>query len=771
MYIEGVKKSFICLALIVSLIVSPLFFSAVLAQPQGLVHGLVVDEDGICLDGVLVQVYAQNGEFIYSTYTSYGSFNVFLEYGTYTLHFTKNGYVKVSKTVSLQSVSMNLGNITLSKALKLYITSYKLIASPGESFTIPFTLSNVGNNLETVSFLCNVPVGWNARILNSGMEVLSVLVSPGQSLSLQLEVSVPADALAGAKYNLTLMAYGNTNSTINFVVFVKKDLATVTGRVLDEEGFSVEGVNVQAIASNGLIICETYSNKDGGFNLTLPRLSQITLTISKKGYVNVSKNVLLQDVTLYLGDVVIRRAVKLSASTLSYTASPGSKVLIPFTISNFGDKTVYLQLSSDAGGWVSKIFSQSGIETYTIMLPPNSNQVFQLEVDVPPYFVGEHNIVLSAKDTIPSTLNYKIIVNPISEGLLSCDFPGKFAFPGETVSFKVTLKNIMAIQQRFIFSYILPAGWRLSVKTSSGESVSEVILDGGRSVDLTVSIGVSSEASFGSYNVTFGVSSPYISDSIVLSVNLQKPFSEVLVAASPPYVDVYAGSNARFKLKATNTGSSDELLNLLIEGLPQGLRGWFEDSSKQEITKVYVPAGESREFYAVISVPKGAKLGSQNFVVNVSNSDLGRRVNLTLNILGFYDITIANQNFYTSLNVGGKSMYSLVVRNAGSQDVTNLKVISGSVPDGFTVTVEPSFFYSLSVDKEATFTITVQTQSDVNAGNYYIDFTVFSDQTQAKQFTLRVEVLQETSWLIYASVLLLLAIASLFFIYRKFGRR
>jgi uncharacterized membrane protein len=75
------------------------------------------------------------------------------------------------------------------------------------------------------------------------------------------------------------------------------------------------------------------------------------------------------------------------------------------------------------------------------------------------------------------------------------------------------------------------------------------------------------------------------------------------------------------------------------------------------------------------------------------------------------------------------------------------------------------------VDGETTFTISIQTQSDVNAGNYYIDFTVVSDQTQAKQFTLRVEVLQEMSWLIYASVLLILAIVGLFFIYRKFGRR
>ncbi|MEM0385096.1 MAG: NEW3 domain-containing protein [Nitrososphaeria archaeon] len=771
MYIGWVKKSFICLALIVSLIVSQPFSFAVFAQQQGSVHGLVVDENGVFLDGVLVQVYSQNGAFVCSTYTSYGSFNIFLEYGTYTFYFTKIGYAKVLKTVFVQSIDMDLGNITLSKALKLSTTLYVLSASPGDAFTIPFTLSNLGEGFQTVSFFFSVPDGWHARVLDSGREVLSVLVSSGQSLQFQLEISVPIDALADTRYNVTLIASGNVNSSLNFVVFVKSSTVTIFGKIVDEDGFAVGDAKVQALSSNGLLLCETYSDKDGDFNILLPKPYQITLSVYKDGYVQFSRNIVTQESLLNLGNIVLQKIIKLSTSVTSFIVSSGSKLLIPFTVSNFGDKVAFLRLSSNSGGWSTRILSQSGIETSAVMLLPNSNLALQLEVQVPSFFVGEKDIVLTVEGTIASTLKYKIIVNPVSERLLSCDFPGKPSTPGDIVNFKVSLKNVLDCPQRFIFSYILPAGWNISVKTSSGESVSEVMLDGGRSVDLTVSIKVSPETPFGIYNITFTASSNSVSDSIILSVILQKPFSEVLVVASPPYVDVYAGSNARFKLKATNAGSSDELLNLSIEGLPQGLKGWFEDSSKQEITRVYVPAGEFREFYAVISVPKGAKLGSQNFVVNVSNSDLGRKVNLTLNILGFYDITIANQNFYTSLNVGGKSMYSLVVRNAGSQDVTNLKVISGSVPDGFTVTVEPSFFYSLSVDKEVTFTITVQTQSDVNAGNYYIDFTVFSDQTQAKQFTLRVEVLQETSWLIYASVLLLLAIVSLFFIYRKFGRR
>ncbi|MEM3872169.1 MAG: NEW3 domain-containing protein [Nitrososphaeria archaeon] len=772
-YSLEISKKFLAYALICSLlIVFPIVFVNVFAQLQGSVHGIVVDENGVVLDGVQVQAYAQNGAFTGSTYTKDGYFNMFLEYGTYTLYFVKDGYARVSKSIFLQSIDLDLGNITLSKAIKLSTTSFELAASPGEVLTIPFTLSNVGGNVETVSFYCNMPENWVTRILDSGREVLSAIVSPSQTLSFLLEITVPTNVPVNARYNLSLIASGTVNSTLNFIVFVKSQpTSNLIGRVIDEDGVGLDNVYVQASSSDGSIVAAVYTFKDGYFNLTLPKSSSITLTFTKEGYVKITRNIILQYANVYLGDIILQKTIGLSTPIASIVGNPGSIILLPFTISNFGDRVELLQFSVDAGGWQTRILTQSKVEVSSIILSPNSNVGLQLEVTVPDSFVGERLVKLTVKGKLESRLAYNIIIKPAEEGLFSCDLPGKSVSPGGSVNFKVSLKNIMDIAQRFSLSFSLPSGWSGSLKTSSGEGVSEVLLEGGKAVDLTVSVTTSSEASPGTYNVTVKACSSSLSDSITLSVYVLKPVTEIRFEASPPYVDVYAGSNARFKLSVANLGSSNELLNLSIEGLAQGLTGRFEDVSKQEITKVYVGAGESKEFYAVVSVPKGSKLASQSFLVRLSNSEVNSTLPLTLNVLGLYDVTITNQNFYTSLNVGGSGTFSLTVGNTGSQNLTNLKVLPGSVPDGFTVTVDPSFVYSLPVDKETTFTINIQTQSNVNAGNYYIDFTVVSDQTQAKQFTLRVEVLQETSWLIYASVLLLLAIVSLFFIYRKFGRR
>jgi len=744
----------------------------VFAQPQGSVHGIVVDENGSLLDDVQVQVYTQNGAFAGLTYTSNGYFNIFLEYGSYTLYFVKSGYAKVSKNIILQSIDLDLGNITLSKAIRLSTTYFGLSTFPGETLTIPFTLSNVGGNVETISFYYSMPQDWVARVLDSGREVLNVIVSPSQTLSLILEITIPTTTAYNVGYNLSLTASGTVNSTLNFTVWVKSQPTSyVIGRVVDEDGSPLDGVYVKASSSEGSTVAEAYTLKDGSFNITLPKSSSITLTFSRDGYMKVTRNIVPQYSSISLGDIILQKTVKVSTSIASIVGYPGSKILLPFTISNFGDRVEFLELSVDAGGWQNRILTQSNVETSSIMVSPNSNLNLQLEVAVPDSFLGERTVKLTVSGTIESTLSYNIIVKPLEGSFLSCDLPGKPVSPGNSVNFKLSLKNIMDIPQRFTFSFTLPNGWRLSLKTSSGEEVSEVLLDGGKSVDLTVSITTSPETLAGAYNITVKAYSLSVSDSITLSVYVQNPLTDIRFEASPPYVDVYAGSNARFKLKVTNFGSSKELLNLSLEGLAQNLRGWFEDSSKQEITKVYVGAGEAKEFYAIVSVPKGVKVGPQNFSVQISSPDVSKSLSLTLNVLGLYDVTVANQNFYTSLNVGGKGAYSLTIQNTGSQDITNLKVLTGNVPDGFTVTVDPLLVYSLPVNGESTFTISIQTQSDVNAGNYYIDFTVVSDQTQAKQFTLRVEVLQEMSWLIYASVLLLLAVVGLFFIYRKFGRR
>jgi uncharacterized membrane protein len=93
------------------------------------------------------------------------------------------------------------------------------------------------------------------------------------------------------------------------------------------------------------------------------------------------------------------------------------------------------------------------------------------------------------------------------------------------------------------------------------------------------------------------------------------------------------------------------------------------------------------------------------------------------------------------------------------------------IPEGFTVSIDPSEISSLEPNAETKFSIIIQTTANVNAGSYYLEFKVQSDQTETSNFSLRVDVTQQTSYLTLGIAVVIGAVIALIIIFRRFGRR
>jgi len=750
--------------------------SVTLADQYSYVYGKVVNEYGSSLSNVQVQFYTLNGALAASTNTSSdGSFSLWLTYGTYSLQFTKTGYAKTMQSVLVQWLDTDLGVITLNKALKLSSSSLGLAAEPSSVLNIQFSVGNLGTIPETVSFLVDAPADWSSKVLDGSKEVVGVYLSTGQSMSLQLELTVSPNAQAYVGYNVSLTAFGSSNSTLTFNIYVKpKATVLVTGRVLDENGARLENVSVCTYSSDGLPLEVTYTDFNGDFKVMLPASTAVTLNLMKEGYVKSSKNLQLKNANISVGDITLSKTIKLYSSTLNVTSNPGNKILMPFTISNLGDEAEPVSFKVEgAEDWGAKILlPQSNMEVSKVYLSPGSSLSLQLDLTIPPSFTGERRVSITASYRETSSLEFYVQVKQTDTNIVLCSFPGKSASAGDTVRFQVKLNNPTNILQRFTVSVNhVPQGWITSVKNAAGESVVDTVLDGNSYAELTVQVIIPSDTEAGNYTLMFSASSLYSFGDIPLLVAVTKSTSSLSFEASPPYFDTYAGSQARFTLNVSNLGGSSELFNLSIQGLPSDFKGWFESSAKQRITKIYVEPGKTSQIYLVVETPSSIKLGARNFTVSVGDGYINKTLPLTLNILGSYQLQITNQNFYTSLNVGGQGTFTLSIKNIGSQEVTNVKVVLGTVPNGFTATISPTQISSIGVDQDVAFTITIQSQSDVNAGNYYVDLMVISNETQTQTYTLRVEVLQETGWLMYSGIFLIAALAALIYIYKRFGRR
>ena len=553
----------------------------------------------------------------------------------------------------------------------------------------------------------------------------------------------------------------------------------VTGRVLTDDGTGLSGVLIYAYGtSSGSLVRKTTTDDAGYFYLLLPSGSN-DLVFKKKGYATYTKTISGSDMWINLGDLQMAKALQLSTTTSSRVASPGEKLLLPFTVSNIGEESEVVDfLVSKPEDWSTTILDQTG-EITNVYLLPEATLTLQLKAIIPLASTGNNSLSLTAIGKTNSTLNFTIIVEPSDKRIISCQFPGKAWAPGETGLFQVRVTNPFGIAMRFRVTVdSAPLGWTAFVKSIGGEVVKELVLDSGEFADLIVEVYVPAEAPDGEYNIIFQVSSSATSEDLALLVVVQKFAAGIGVdlEATPPYIDAYADSQAKFRLKVKNRGGYDQLFDLDVSGLPPELSTRFEGPDEQEITRVHVEAGGSKEFYVVVALPKAAPLGRLDFVVSVASASVTKRAGLTLNVLGFYELTVLNINFYTRVSVGGETSYMLNVLNSGTHETTNVRVnVAGSIPDGFTVEVKPTGIPSLKPDGPEVFPeeffIIAKTQADVNAGSYYLDFEVQSDQTEALPFTLRIEVAQQMSRIFIGGMLVVVALLGLFFIYRKFGRR
>ena len=552
---------------------------------------------------------------------------------------------------------------------------------------------------------------------------------------------------------------------------------TVSGTVVDEHGRGMRNVQINVHSSDGAYVKSGSTSSGGSFNINLDVGKSYTLDFSKEGYAKVIKtatlSVYLEEVKL--GTIVLFKALRLSSPVLSRVASPGEKLALPFTVGNIGEEMESVEFSvAKPEGWSTRILDQVG-EVAKISLSSGVSMSLQLEVAIPVASTGDYNLSLTAAGKTISTLNFTVIVEPLGEPLIFCQFPGKSAAPSESAKFQVRVKNPFDVRLRLQVAVdSVPNGWMAIVKSAGGEAVTEVNLDSNEFADLTIEVYVPREEADGDYDLIFKASSSVTSEDLALTVNVEKTAAGMGVdlQAMPPYLDAYAGSRAKFGLKLTNGGGHDQLFDLTIMGLPQDLRAWFEGSEGVEMTRIYIEAGESEEFGVVVSVYSGMELGALDFTVSAASLSVTKSVGLTLNVLGLYRIDITNRNFYTTVTVGGETSYGLTVRNTGTEVVTNLDVATtGNVPSGFAVDIKPTIHSSLRPEEEATFTITVATEPDVNAGNYYVDFEVQSDQTESSMFSLRIGVEQQMTWIYIGGGLVVVAVIILFIIYRRFGRR
>ena len=558
---------------------------------------------------------------------------------------------------------------------------------------------------------------------------------------------------------------------------------TVSGRVIDEDGQGMKDVNIEVYAFDETYQVEVYvdsftTSSDGSFSIALTVGKEYSLRFSKEGYVKVTKSL---SVKIYgtgkvsLGEIVLNKAVKLSSTVLSLAANPGDKLLIPFVVSNIGGETETVEFSvSHPEDWSTRILDQASREIKKTELSSGVSLNLQLEVTIPLKATRRHTLTLTAASKTNSTLDFTIDVEPPSESILFCQFPGKSVAPSNTVRFQMRLKNPFGAEMRFKISVnSIPPGWTASIKTASGESISEVILGGNEFVDFIVEVESPENAKAGEeYSLTVIAESPdgNVTDSLPLSVALTEAEEDIRISAKFPEVTVEAGKALKYPITISNLGEIDRLLLLSVQP-PTDWKVVFK-SGTMEISRLYLEAGKSESLILEASPPSTVKIGTYTIPVRIKSPEgsIYAEMNLRATIIGSYDLTLEPSTLLTSVTAGGSTTFTVKATNTGYTSVTSVS-LNIAIPEDWESSVTPVQVDSLKPRESFSFNVVINVPEDTVAGDYLITLTGLSDQVESDEVQVRITVTAPTSWGLIGIGLAVVMVIALVLIFMKFKRR
>jgi len=667
----------------------------------GNIEGNIQNENGEWLG--LVKVQLLSGSSVVATYTSSSNGHFYLNninYGTYTIRFTKLGYAKTEQTITLQSSEVNLGNIILPNAMQISSSTVSVIANPEAQISLPFTIKNFGASTETVELLTANPEGWYSQIRTNNYEIKKASLDAGQSMSLELDFVVPSTVLVDKQYNVSIIAVGSVNTTFNFAVEMRNQSSS------------------------------------------LPTLN-------------------------------------LQSSILSMVANSGERLLLPFNLHNIGDSLESVTFSVNApDGWSTRILSNNGREITKTSLAVAATGNFNLEIIIPIDYTGETGLTLTAMGNSVVSLDFTLNVEPVSESVMFCRFPGKLALPGDTIVFDLALNNPFNIETRFeIFVESIPVNWTVYVTTSDDEAVNEIILGPDESIDLSVQVGSFISATTSeNYEIKINAkSSGQTVGSLPLIVSLQQPgaIAEIGLSTKFPEVTVEAGKTFDYQLTLGNFGSLSRIVLLSAEAPANWkavIKSGTSEISQLNIAPISVDGFE--ELTVEITPPSTVDLGTYNISIQVKSESgaVLAELDLKTTITGSYDLYLSMSTLLTSVVSGESTSCTATVTNRGFSTLSAVG-LECEAEEGWDIKISPSQVGLLKPQESYSFNVVIETPKDTVSGDYLISLASLSDQVESNPMQLRVTVNASTSWGIFGFGIAIVAIIALVLVFRKFKRR
>lgn len=351
---------------------------------------------------------------------------------------------------------------------------------------------------------------------------------------------------------------------------------------------------------------------------------------------------------------------------------------------------------------------------------------------------------------------------------LTTPYPAVTVSPDSRVSFDLGVDTDDPARVDLEVSGV-PASWTAAMH-GGGFVVDAVQTDGTDATTVRLDVDVPADAT-GTTRITVLATGNQATATLPLDITV-KAQAGGEVTVEPDFPGLRGPSDDTFTFNLTMRNSREVDLTFTATG--QGPAGWSVEATptgQAQATSAIIKAGATANIAVAVEPPANAAAETYPITVLISVGSEQLQQDLVVEITGSYGLTLSTQNELLSFRgpSGGPTEQTFTITNTGTAPLTNV-TLTASKPTNWEVAFEPETTTAIPAGQQVDVKAIITPTGDAIAGDYSIDITARADEAED---TAEVRFTVETSIVgaIIGGLLILGAIAGLWWVFRRYGRR
>ena len=216
--------------------------------------------------------------------------------------------------------------------------------------------------------------------------------------------------------------------------------------------------------------------------------------------------------------------------------------------------------------------------------------------------------------------------------------------------------------------------------------------------------------------------------------------------------------------------TADRQQYALMSSAPRGWTVTFK-FNYQPVTSVGIDPNSAQSVTIEVKAPERTAAGTYKIPVRAATSASSSDLDLEVVIIGSYSLEISTPTglLSTDLTAGEAKQLELKIVNTGSSELTDIKPES-TAPLNWNVTFDPKQVDKLLPGKSAQVFATIKADKKAIPGDYQTNIEAKTPEASSK-ITFRISVETSMLWGWTGVLIIIVALGSVYQLFRKYGRR